>query len=129
MVVVHPAHPLAERKEVTVADLSGNPLVLWPREHAETAHDVVLSIFESHEHPDLRVAALYGGAFWHQMQDGAFAVVPLSAAVSGDFATVPLTGTDAQFTMSMLWSRHTPPPLLSGLVEAADAAVAKNNWL
>jgi DNA-binding transcriptional LysR family regulator len=129
MAVVHPAHPLAQRKQVAVADLAAYPLVLWPRELAQAAHDIVRSIFQDQEPADVRVASLYGGAFWHQLQDGAFAVVPLSAAVSGDFATVPIRDADSEFTMSMLWSRHTPPPLLTGLLEAADAAIARNNWL
>ena len=129
MAVVHPAHPLAQREQVTVDDLAAYPLVLWPRELAEAAHDVVLSMFQGADPADVRVANLYGGAFWQQMQDGAFAVVPLSAAVSGDFATVPIKDTGSEFTMSMVWSRHTPPPLLAGLVEAADSAIAKNGWL
>jgi DNA-binding transcriptional LysR family regulator len=129
MAVMHRAHPLAQRKTVTAADLSAHPLVLWPRELAETAHDVVLSIFEGHEPSGIRVANLYGGAFWEHIQDGGFAVVPLSAAVGGDFATVPIKDADAEFTMSMLWSTHTPPALLSGLIEAADVAIAKNGWL
>jgi DNA-binding transcriptional LysR family regulator len=129
MAVMHGAHPLAQRKSVTVADLAAHPLVLWPRELAEAAHDVVLTIFQAREPADVRVANLYGGAFWQQMQNGAFAVVPLSAAVSGDFATVPIKDTDVEFTMSMLWSRHTPPALLRGLVEAADAAIARNSWI
>jgi hypothetical protein len=29
----------------------------------------------------------------------------------------------------MVWSRETPPPTLSGLVDAADAAIAANGWL
>jgi DNA-binding transcriptional LysR family regulator len=129
MAVVHPTHPLARREGVTVAELAPHPLVLWPRELAETAHDVVLSLFGAQKPTEVRVASFYGGAFWHQMQDGAFAVVPLSAAVSRDFATVPIEDGDVEFTMSMLWSRHTPPPLLSGLLEAADAAISKNDWL
>jgi DNA-binding transcriptional LysR family regulator len=129
MAVMHAAHPLAQRKTVAAADLAAHPLVLWPRELAETAHDLVLSIFEGHEPSDIRVANLYGGAFWEHLQDGGFAVVPLSAAVGGDFATVRIKGTEAAFTMSMLWSKHTPPALLAGLIEAADVAIAKNDWL
>jgi LysR substrate binding domain-containing protein len=129
MAVMHSTHPLAQRESVRAADLAAHPLVLWPRELAEEAHDVVLTIFQEHEPADIRVANLYGGAFWQEMRDGSFAVVPLSAAVSGDFATVPIKDADVEFTMSMLWNRHAPPQLLPGLVEAADAAIARNNWL
>jgi len=129
MAVMHRAHPLAQRESVSAADLAAHPLVLWPRELAEEAHDVVLTIFQAHEPADIRVASLYGGAFWQQMQDGAFAVVPLSAAVGGDFATVQIKDTDVEFTMSMVWSKHTPPALLTGLIEAADEAIARNSWI
>ena len=129
MAVMHSTHPLAQRESVRAADLAAHPLVLWPRELAEEAHDVVLTIFQEQEPADIHVANLYGGAFWQEMRDGSFAVVPLSAAVSGDFATVPIKDADVEFTMSMLWNRHAPPQLLPGLVEAADAAIARNNWL
>jgi DNA-binding transcriptional LysR family regulator len=129
MAVMGREHPLARRKSVTVADLAGYTLVLWPRELAEAAHDVVLSIFQRHEPASLRVAGMYGAAFYEAMQAGGFAVVPLSAAVSRDFATVPIVDAGGEFTMSMLWSRHTPPAILGGLIEAADAAIANNNWL
>jgi hypothetical protein len=49
--------------------------------------------------------------------------------VSGDFAGIPIDGTTAEFTTAMVWSRQTPPAMLAGLLEAADAAIAAKGWL
>jgi DNA-binding transcriptional LysR family regulator len=129
MAVLGNDHPLARRESVTVADLAPHTLVLWPRELAEGAHDVVLSMFQRNEPASLQVASMYGATFYEAMQAGGFAVAPLSAAVSRDFATVPIENASGQFTMSMLWSTQAPPATLTGLIEAADAAIVRNNWL
>ena len=34
-----------------------------------------------------------------------------------------------EFEIAMAWSKHTPPAMLPGLIEAADAAIAANGWL
>jgi hypothetical protein len=76
-----------------------------------------------------RVADRSSGAFWDAMRADGFAVLPSAAAVSGDFVRLPIADTKDEFTMSMVWSRETPPTMLAGLIEAADAAIAANGWL
>jgi hypothetical protein len=89
----------------------------------------VLSLFHGHKPASTRIADLNSGAFWDAMLAGGFAVLPSSAPFSGDFVALPIEGTKDEFTLSMVWSRHTPPALLPGLIEAADAAIAANGWL
>jgi hypothetical protein len=74
------------------------------------------------------VTEAYSGASWDAMHADGFTVVPAAAAVSGDFVTVPIADANAEFTLSLIWSRATPPALLPALLEAADAAVAENGW-
>jgi hypothetical protein len=62
------------------------------------------------------------------MHADGFSVVAAAAAVSGDFVTVPIADGDAAFSMSLVWSRDTPPLVLPALLEAADSAVASNGW-
>jgi DNA-binding transcriptional LysR family regulator len=127
--VVLPPHPLARRDSVNVAELAEHTLVLWPRGVAKGAHDVVLAMFHSHPPFATRVADFSGGSLWGAMHADGFAVGAASAAVSGDFVTVPIEGTDAEFTLSMLWNRNTPAPILPRLLDVADAAIRANGWL
>jgi hypothetical protein len=63
------------------------------------------------------------------MHADGFAVVPASSAVGGDFVAIPIEGADIDFTMSLIWSNATPPPVLPTLLDAVDAAVDENDWL
>lgn len=126
--VLRPRHPLARSESLTVAELAEHTLVLWPRTVSKGAHDAVLSMFDEHRPAATRVTDGHSGASWHAMHADGFAVVPASAAVSGDFVTVPISDGTAEFQLALVWSRHTPPPVLPGLLEAADSAVAENGW-
>jgi DNA-binding transcriptional LysR family regulator len=127
--VVHPEHPLARKPSVTLQALAEHMLVLWPRQHSRGSHDVVLSMFHAHPPASTRIADVYSGAFWDAMHAGGFSVAAASAPRSGDFLGLPIEDATAEFTMSMVWSRQTPPTVLPGLVDAAEAAIAANNWL
>jgi DNA-binding transcriptional LysR family regulator len=126
--VMRRGHPLADREEVTVADLAEHTLVLWPRDVAKGAHDLVLGMFHGHRPASTRVTDGYSGAMWDAMHADGFAVVPASAAVSGDFATVRISDGGIEFTMSLVWSKGTPPAVLSALLDAADAAADASGW-
>jgi DNA-binding transcriptional LysR family regulator len=126
--VLRPSHPLARSESLTVAELAEHTLVLWPRNVSKAAHDAVLGMFDEHRPAATRVTEGHSGASWHAMHADGFAVVPASAAVGGDFVTVPISDGDAEFQVALVWSRETPPPVLPGLLEAADAAVAENGW-
>jgi DNA-binding transcriptional LysR family regulator len=126
--VIRATHPLARHESVNVEELAGHTLVLWPRTISKGAHDVVLGMFHGHPAATTRVAEGYSGASWDAMHADGFMVLPASAAVSGDFATLPISDTNAEFTMSLIWSRQTPPVSLAGVLEAADAAVVENGW-
>jgi DNA-binding transcriptional LysR family regulator len=127
--VVHHDHPLANNDSVTLDELAGYTLVLSPRPFAKGAHDVVLTMFHGHSPAASRIADLNSGPFWDAMLAGGFAILPSSAPFSGDFVALPIDGTNAEFEISMVWSRQTPPVSLPGLIEAADAAIAANGWL
>jgi DNA-binding transcriptional LysR family regulator len=127
--VVRPEHPLAGRATVTIAELADYHLVLRPRSVSKGAHDVILAMFHGHPPAGTRVTETYSGASWDAMHADGFTVVPSSAAVGGDFLAIPISDSDAEFTMSLIWSRQTPPLVLQGLLEAADAAVAESDWL
>lgn len=126
--VMRPSHPLASSESLTVAELAEHTLVLWPRAVSKGAHDVVLGMFHGHGPAATRVADGYSGAAWDAMHADGFAVVPASAAVSGDFVTVPISDGLAEFRMALVWSREAPPTVLPALLEAADAAAAENGW-
>ena len=126
--VMRPSHPLARSGSLTVAELAEHRLVLWPRTVSKGAHDVVLGMFHGHRPAATCVTDGYSGAAWDAMHADGFAVVPASAAVSGDFVTVPISDGNAEFRMALVWSRDTPPTVLPALLEAADAAVAQNGW-
>ena len=123
-----PAHPLAGRDRVTVEELSDYRLVLRPRSVSRGAHDVILGMFHGHPPAATRITEAYSGAGWDAMHADGFSVVAAAAAVSGDFVTVPIADGDAAFSMSLVWSRDTPPLVLPALLEAADSAVAANGW-
>lgn len=126
--VVRRGHPLATRDEVTIEDLAEHTLLLWPRTVSKGAHDVVLGMFHRQPPAATRVTDTYSGASWDAMHADAFAVVAASAAVSGDLVTVPINNGEVEFTMSLIWSRETPPAVLPALLEAADAAAADSGW-
>jgi DNA-binding transcriptional LysR family regulator len=127
--IVHRDHPLAGRDRVTLDALAKHTLLLTPRTDARGTHDVVLALFHEHAPSATRIAQLYSGAFWEAMRAGSFTVVAASAPFSGDCVALAIDGPEDVFTLSMVWSRETPPPTLSGLVDAADAAIAANGWL
>lgn len=127
--IVHHDHPLARSGKVTVEELAPYPLVLTPRPFAKGAHDVVLSLFHGRPTAGMRIAELNSGAFWDAMLADGFAVLPASGPFSGDFVGLPISDASVDFTISLVWSKHTPPAVLSGLIEAADAAIAANGWL
>lgn len=122
-------HPLSGRDRVTVEELAKHTLVLWPRDVSRGAHDLVLGFFHGHMPARMRVTDRHSGAAWDAMHADGFAVVPASSAVGGDFVAIPIEGADFEFTMSLIWSAATPPPVLPALLDAADAAVDENRWL
>jgi DNA-binding transcriptional LysR family regulator len=122
-------HPLSSQERVTVEELAEHTLVLWPRNTSRGAHDAVLELFHGHRPAAMRVAEPHSGAVWDAMHADGFAVVPTSSAVGGDFVAVPITGAGVDFTMSLVWSNATPPPVLPALLDAADAAADENGWL
>jgi DNA-binding transcriptional LysR family regulator len=126
--VLRPTHPLAGRESVTITELADYRLVMRPRNVSKGAHDVILGMFHGNPPAATRVTEAYSGASWDAMHADGFGVVPASAAVSGDFVTLPISDANAEFTLSLIWSRDTPPPILPALLEAADAAVAENRW-
>jgi DNA-binding transcriptional LysR family regulator len=126
--VVRPEHPLATHEEVTIEDLAEHMLLLWPRSISRGAHDVVLGMFHGNRPAATRVTDSYSGASWDAMHANGFAVVAASAAVSGDLVTVPINNGNVEFTMSLIWSRATPPLVLPSLLEAVDSAIAENGW-
>jgi hypothetical protein len=75
------------------------------------------------------VTERHSGAAWDVMHADGFAVVPASSAVGGDFVALPIEDADIDFTMSLVWSAATPPPVLPALLDAADAAADENGWL
>jgi DNA-binding transcriptional LysR family regulator len=127
--VVHRNHSLALNKVVTLDELAQHTLVLGPRLFARGTHDLVLGMFHGRPPAATRIADSSSGAFWDAMRADGFAVLPSSAPVSGDFVRLPIADATAEFTISMVWSRETPPALLPGLIEAAEAAIGANNWL
>lgn len=114
---------------MTVTQLARHTLVLWPHDIPRGAHDLVLALFHGHMPASLRVTQRHSGAAWDAMHADGFAVVPASSAVGGDFVTVPIDDADVEFTMSLVWSTATPPPVLPALVDAAKAAADENSWL
>jgi len=126
--IVHRDHELAQNKIVTIAELAKHTLVLAPRLFAKGSHDLVLGMFHGHPPASTRIADASSGAFWDAMRADGFTVLPSTAAVSGDFVRLPIADATAEFTLSMVWNRDTPPALLPGLIEAADAAIAANAW-
>jgi DNA-binding transcriptional LysR family regulator len=127
--IVRRGHPLSSHERVTVGELAKHTLVLWPRDIPRGAHDLVLALFHGHMPASLRVTERHSGAAWDAMHADGFAVVPASSPVGGDFVTLPIEDADIDFTMSLIWSTATPPPVLPALLDAADAAADENDWL
>jgi DNA-binding transcriptional LysR family regulator len=122
-------HPLSERPWVSVEELAQHTLVLWPRNVSRGAHDLALGLFHGHKPAALRVTEQHSGAAWDAMHADGFSVVPASSAVAGDFVAIPIEAAELEFSISLIWSNGTPPPVLSALLDAADAAVDENGWL
>src|ERR1043165_1867218 len=57
--VMQAGHRLAERESVTVTELAEHTLVLWPRDVAKGAHDLVLGMFHDHRPTATRVTDVY----------------------------------------------------------------------
>jgi DNA-binding transcriptional LysR family regulator len=126
--VLRPEHPLAERDSVTIAELAQHTLVLAPRTVSKGAHDLVVAMFQGNPPAATRVIEGQSGASWDAMHADGFAVMPASAAVSGDFVTVPISDAGIEFPISLVWSKATPPAVLGHLLDAADAAADLNSW-
>jgi DNA-binding transcriptional LysR family regulator len=126
--VMRPGHPLAERDSVTVAELAQHTLVLTPRSVSKGAHDLVVGMFHGNRPAATRVTEGDSGASWDAMHADGFAVLPASAAVSGDFVTIPISDAGIEFPISLVWSKATPPAVLGPLLDAADEAADQNSW-
>jgi DNA-binding transcriptional LysR family regulator len=126
--VMRPGHPLAGRDSVTVAELAQHTLVLTPRNVSKGAHDLVVGMFHGSRPAATRVTEGDSGASWDAMHADGFAVLPASAAVSGDFVTIPISDAGIEFPISLVWSRATPPAVLGPLLDAADEAADQNSW-
>jgi DNA-binding transcriptional LysR family regulator len=122
-------HPLSGRESVTLEELARHTLLLWPRGTSRAAHDLVLTLFVENMPAAMRIAEPRSGAAWDALHADAFAVVPASSAVSGDFVAVPIDDADIEFTIVLVWSTGTPPAVLPAVLDAADAAADENGWL
>ena len=125
--VVSQGHPLAAMETVTVEQLAKYPLLVWPRSQSRGSHDLVLSIFDAHAPVATTVVPMFGG-WWSHMDEGAFCVIPDGSPTIPEAVRLPIKNSSATFVTSLLWSKHTPPGILPGLLEVVESMSSSNGW-
>ena len=112
-VVVSRAHALARRSEVTLADLDGETLVLWPRDVNPVVYDDILRLLDTTgvrltvvDAPTLPMAWLGSVA----AGEGVALVATANQIAHEGVVRRPLTGPAPELELWVLWPRVGPSP-------------------
>jgi DNA-binding transcriptional LysR family regulator len=127
--LVHRGSPLASRTSISIAELARHPLLIWPREDDEGAHDLVVGLFDGAPPASTTELERYDRAWWSGLVDGGFAVVPAGISITSDFALVPIEDSPAEFVTEVVWSDYAAPPILPVLLDALDDVAEAHGWL
>src|SRR5262249_53335482 len=84
--LVHRDNPLASRASVSIAELAQHPLLIWPRDDDEGAHDLVLGLFDDTPPASTTELERYDRGWWSGLVAGGFSVVPSGISLTSDFA-------------------------------------------
>ncbi|SHH01623.1 LysR family transcriptional regulator [Streptoalloteichus hindustanus] len=131
-VVLDVAHPLAERDELTLADLAGQRLAWFPRETAPGYHDEVLATCRAHgwDPHTWACESRRHTSFVVQLttNDDVVALLPEHVARhEPELAWRPLRGTPLRLRVSVAWRKDLPDgparSLAHALAPAADQPV------
>lgn len=113
MVVVHPDHPLAKKKEVSLAELSNVPFIAFNHNDNPLTNDFHRQIFKKanatynikHEVPNIETAM-----FFVEINEAAFIIPTHLMSMTNDLVTIPITDENCRINLNLLWKKNNPNP-------------------
>lgn len=116
MLVVHPDHPLAQKKEVSLADISNIPMIAFNHTDNPITNDFHRQMFKKanltmnvqQEVPNIETAM-----FFVALNNGAFIIPTHLASMANDLVTLPITDDCCEIRLNLLWKKNNPNPSIS----------------
>jgi DNA-binding transcriptional LysR family regulator len=117
------AHPLGGRSRLTLADLAGWPLIVYPREDGPEVHDRIIGACrEAGFEPVVAQTCGEFAAAAGLVAAGlgvALVIGRTYAGLPADVRLVPVDHPGLDWTLALAWDARTPPPAVLRLAETA----------
>ncbi|MBJ7471038.1 MAG: LysR family transcriptional regulator [Solirubrobacteraceae bacterium] len=115
--------PLADEPHVSLQQLSGRTVHLWPRDVAPGYYDAVVEAFASAAIAPVLDTSVVGNAVWARIARGpGVGVIAVSQAPSlpRAIATIPIVPAPPPMRIDLTWRRGDPPASLATIQHALD---------
>jgi len=125
-------HRLAERASITVSDLAGDLLEVWPREMAPGFYDAVLGACRDAGFEPRVDEHASGSTVWGNIaagRGGGLVVRSLALQQPRGIVLVPIESPPPQLTIDAVWHAGHEIPAVERVLEAAAEVGAERNWL
>lgn len=113
MLIVSPSHPLADKESVTLADLSGLPMIAFNHKDNPITNDFHRQMFKKassvyniqNEVPNIETAM-----FFVSINNGAFIIPTHLAPLANDLVMIPISDEGCEISLNLLWKKNNPNP-------------------
>lgn len=113
MLVVHPDHPLAKKKELSLAEISNIPMIAFNHKDNPITNDFHRQMFKKanatinvqHEVPNVETAM-----FFVEINNGAFIIPTHLSPMANGLVTIPITDDICEISLNLLWKKNNPNP-------------------
>lgn len=107
-VVVARSHPLAGREQLSIGELSGEPMIVYDREtspHTALFHEKLFRRFGAEMNPVRKVSNMESGLFYANLGIGFFIIPEHLLDLAQDMAVLSISDPDAHIPLHLIWKR------------------------
>ena len=128
-VVVPRDHPFTERESVSIADLSGVPMIAYNRDtnpHTAIFHEKLFQRFNAEMNVVRKVSNLESGLFYADLGIGLFIIPRHLLALARDMPVRPISDEGAVVTLRLIWKKSNEKTAVQAFVKEFTAFHSQN---
>lgn len=106
--VVSRSHPLADRDQISIRELSGVPMIAYNREtnpHTAIFHEKMFQRFGAEINPVRKVSNMESGLFYANLGIGFFIIPEHLIDMAQDMTVLPISDEDAHVPLHLIWKK------------------------
>lgn len=102
-------HPLAAAKQISIQELSGEPLIVYDRDtnpHTAIFHEKLFQRFGADMNVIRKVRNVESGLFQSSLGLGCFIIPHHLMSMARDMAVIPISDEEAKISLHLIWKRN-----------------------